>query len=413
MALNKVAIAYFTKDRVDLTRRTLTPLLQPCIEGYDLWWFDGSDGEEGKDLCIELEGHAFHEDNVRGGPDAAVAYALTILLNHEHGYDYIGLVENDVLLPDDWFDRTFALFKLGIDEGLQVGAVSTRAYLDRVLAQRDGYALMHNLGWGTQIMTREAATLALRNMRTGWTLDNRRIFSVLADDDIGRWWAFRAFEHNIGPDWWNDAMLANHGYASLALTPSPVEMIGQNPPLADQGLAIVTRPDIQPNDKRRFVAFKERSALVRNGELQMPNSRFWRGPDQSTTIYAHQLGHLGARWEGYWTHRAHVGAGPFARRAASAGSVLRVPVLGPCSVLLTGGDRGAHWKISAGAFRSTPSLPPEGNLMWVDIPDSGASYREVMVEAGTPGGVIYGIRCRDDQPRVPYTFDWSQLPRIE
>jgi hypothetical protein len=411
MDLNKVAIAYFTKDRVDLTRRTIEPLREE--NGYDLWWFDGSDTEEGRDLWEVLDCTCELASSVRGGPDRAVCYALTLLLNHEHGYDYIGLIENDVLLPDDWFDRTFALFKLGTNEGLQVGAVSTRAYLDRVLAQRDGYALMHNLGWGTQIMTRGAAKLALRNMRTGWTLDNRRIFSVLADDDIGRWWAFRAFEHNIGPDWWNDAMLANHGYASLALTPSPVEMIGQNPPLAEQGLAIVIRPDIQPNDKRRFETFKERSALARNGELQMPNSRFWRGPDQSTTIYAHQLGHLGACWEGDWTHRAHVGAGPFARRAASAGAVLKVPVLGPCSVLLTGGDRGAHWKISAGAFRSTPSLPPEGNLMWVDIPDSGASYREVMVEAGTPGGVIYGIRCRDDQPRVPYTFDWSQLPRIE
>jgi hypothetical protein len=407
--LSKIAIAYFTKDRVDLTRRTIEPLLNPSK--FDLYWLDGSETREGIALTYEMSSEFTLHPEVKGGPDAAVAYALTVLLGMD--YDYIGLVENDVLLPDDWFSWTFDLFRRGREEGLQVGAVSTRAYLDRVLAQRDGYALMHNLGWGTQIMTRGAAKLALRNMRTGWTLDNRRIFSVLADDDIGRWWAFRAFEHNIGPDWWNDAMLAAHGYASLALTPSPVEMIGQNPPLAEQGLAIVTRPDIQPNDKRRFESFKERSALVRSGELRMPDCNFWRGPDQSTTIYAHQLGHLGARWEGGWTHRAHVGAGPFARRAASAGSVLKVPVLGPCSVLLTGGDRGAHWKISAGAFRSTPSLPPEGNLMWVDIPDSGASYREVTVEAGTPGGVIYGIRCRDDQPRVPYTFDWSQLPRIE
>jgi hypothetical protein len=43
--MNKIAIAFLTKDRVDLSKRTIVPLLQP--DKFDLFLIDGSDTPAG------------------------------------------------------------------------------------------------------------------------------------------------------------------------------------------------------------------------------------------------------------------------------------------------------------------------------------------------------------------------------
>ena len=60
---------------------------------------------------IERHGH------VTGGPDVAILYCLSLML--ERGYDYVGLIEND--LEPGWFDRIFQLFAT---PRLNVGSVS-------------------------------------------------------------------------------------------------------------------------------------------------------------------------------------------------------------------------------------------------------------------------------------------------
>ena len=261
--MNRVAIAFSTKDRAELSRRTVEPLLQP--DKFDTFWMDGSDTEAGKAFTLE-EGHPVKEisHNVRGGADAAIVYSLTALLEQKETYqnwslksrssdpnykgervwkyDYVGLVENDVLLQGDWFERTMELFEQGGADGLKVGAVSARCYEDRILIQRPDYAVMHNIGAGMVIFTREAAELVLKYFRTGWTNVNRLLFSQLSGIDIGGYWAFRGGQHILTADWHFDAILAAHGLASLALTPSPVEMIGQTPSLAEQGLILADKP---------------------------------------------------------------------------------------------------------------------------------------------------------------------------
>jgi len=50
----KVALAYLTKDRVDLTKQTMIA----AFEGHhDLFWIDGSETLEGQQA---LEGTSFH-----------------------------------------------------------------------------------------------------------------------------------------------------------------------------------------------------------------------------------------------------------------------------------------------------------------------------------------------------------------
>jgi 2-deoxy-D-gluconate 3-dehydrogenase len=128
--------------------------------------------------------------------------------HHDFKYTHIGLVENDVLLDKDWFDQTMALFEQGKAAGLEVGAVSARCYEDRILIQRDGYAITHNTGAGMIIFSRKAAELVLQNYRTVFTTENRLLFAQLSGIDIGAYWAFRGSQHWLVADWNFDRVLA-------------------------------------------------------------------------------------------------------------------------------------------------------------------------------------------------------------
>src|ERR1700734_559687 len=171
----KIALAYSTRDQVELTEQTFSAWrISAGNTSYDFHWIDGSTDAAALGL-LDSYGYLIKEirKGVRGGADAAIAYKLSHLLSYPE-YTHIGLIENDVLLDPDWFEPTMALFEKGKADGLDVGAVSPRSYDDRVLIQRDGYAIMHNLGAGIVIFTREAASLVLASFRTHWWPDNVR-----------------------------------------------------------------------------------------------------------------------------------------------------------------------------------------------------------------------------------------------
>lgn len=413
--MNKIAIAFLTKDRVELSRRTIEPLLQP--EKFDLWWIDGSETEEGRAGTYFTSAPFGAHHSVRGGADAAVAYALTLMLTHSYGYTHIGLVENDVLLAPDWFDRTFSLFEQGKQDGLEVGAVSARAYEDRILCQLNGYALMHNLGWGQVIFTRQAAQIALKHFRTGNTTDNRRLFAQLTGKDIGAWWAFRANDHPVVADWNNDRVLAAHGLASLALTPSPVEMIGQVPSLAEQGLVLATGPVEARRDAFVFDMFVGHTRSIREETYQPGwNGVRYRSDEGLTTIFAHQVRGLDASapYEGEWRLRNSQGFGPFAWRAAAPGATFETYVSGACDLMVSGGLDGGEVEVLdlQSGYICKPRLPHEtqqGQVMHLQVP-ANVSYRKIRLVAHSPGISFFGLRCREPQPERNWTFDHSCLP---
>ena len=417
----KVCLAFLTKDRVDLSRRTIEPLLN-C--GANILWCDGSATEEGKQFPHEVQMRAGERHgiivhgSVRGGPDAAVVYALTQMLKGGD-WTHVGLVENDVLLHPDWFGPTMALFERGAADGLTVGAVSARAYEDRILFQRDGYAVMHNLGWGTQVLTREAAALSLAHMRTSLTSENRRLFARLSNLDIGRWWAFRSHDGVLCADWGNDRVLASHGLASLALVPSPVEMIGQDPPLAGQGLKVAGQPvELLRNDEA-FATYAVRTAAIRRGERDPAWWPWLHDPASGTfTYFAHQVEGIGARYEGDWRLEFSQGFGPFAWRAdlepPTVGSAsVTIPLSGPVELLASGGKQGGSLRAedTHSGYVASPILPPD-DLVSLPIP-AQVSYRDVRLTALSPGIVFYGVRSREPQPFSPqWRFDWHKLPPI-
>jgi hypothetical protein len=424
-----IAIAFSTKDRPEQAMRVAERLWNSAAGNYDLMWQDGSDTQAGKDLPYKFmlgqpgetrgAGWEFVKD-VRGGPDRAFVHAITALLNHPSQYTHVGLCEDDVLLEPGWFGPTMALFDRGWADGLEVGAVSARAYEDRVLIQRDGYAVMHNLGWGHVIFTREAAELTLQHYRTGWTSENRRGFCALTGKDIGKYWAFRAGEHWICSDWGNDAMLAQHGLAALALTPSPCEMIGQDPPLEKQGLRVVKRSVDIHRDDRVFDTFVGRLMQVRGGALSVASRPYiFRLDDGGYFYFAHQLAALGATWCGKWEMNWNLGFGPFAWRAGE-GAELRVDLAGPVEVLIGGGESGGKALIrdDASGYEIEPALPAakkEGDQMFAAcVVPANVSYRTIVVSSITPGCIIYGVKAKEPQPMDPrWRFDASKLPPVE
>ena len=425
----KLAISLLTCGRMDLTEQTIKPLIAAAREQkLHLFVVDGSTKQPDIERLWYLAyPTATIANNVRGGAGAAIVYALTEMLDHVENYTHVGLLENDVLLGDGWL-AALGLFDRAVDYQLPVGAVSPRCYEDRVLIQRDGFAVMHNLGAGCIIFTREAARIVLDHFRTGMTTDNRRIFAQLSGIDIGSYWAFRLNEHPLTADWHWDATLAAHGLASLALTPSPTEMIGQNPPLAEQGLEIAAGEVAQFQNDKAFEVYKNRLEDVNTGLLQTgvetqfqfdPNTSLW-------TIFPHQLHMIGGSYAGDWRLKETRGWGTFGWEAGGPGDYkivsgahlkstnaeATIPAFGSIAVLASGGKTGGKIEVKdeLSGWSATPDLPSEEKGILQLVVPGGMAYRNIRVTALTPGIVFLGIQSREKQPFIPNaTFDYSNL----
>lgn len=409
----KLAMAITTKDRVHCARQAIEPLLQP--DKFSLYIMDGSAEKANEDFALTYPQTVKVCTGIRGGPDAAIVHSLTWLL--DEGADYIGLVEQDVLLHQDWFGPTLALFERGRADGLEVGAVSARCYEDRILVQRDGYALCHNLGAGMIIFTREAARIILDNYRTAWSTDNRLIFCQLSGIDIGAYWAFRGNEQQITADWGFDAILARHGLASLALTPSLATMLDQD--ITAQGLKMADgHMDLLRNEKA-FGLFYAQTSGIRHGEFMPGISGRLQCANGTYTIFPHQIPGIGGKYRGNWQLKWAQGFGPFVWEAGNPatgdvtiGATLEVPVLGPCEVLV-GGQGKVRVTDTHSGYTCDPDVAAAGvGILQVAVP-SGVSYRTIRVEALTPGVQFFGVRTREPQPWLTsYRFDHSCLPRV-
>jgi hypothetical protein len=409
----RLAIAYSTKDQVELTKQTF-PVLRDGQ--HALFWCDGSRTEEGQKYFRENAGICSGGNGkLYGGADASIAWKLSTLLNLPQEFTHIGLMENDVLLENDWLAPTLTLFDIGKAEGLDIGAVSPRSYVDRVLIQRDGYACMHNLGAGAVIFTREAAEIVLRTFRTGWWPDNVRLFAQLSGIDLRTYAAFRGNEQTITTDWQFESQLARHGLACLALTPARCQMVGQTPSLEEQGLELTTHASpLKRRDEQAFEAYRTRLHRVRQSDYKLAGPGVIHQTQEGQLFFPHQLGNLagGAAWSGRLGLKWSQGFGPFGYRAGEGGASLSLRVSGICSFLLTGGDAGASVTIedTRSGFKFSPNLPAMmEQAASVAVPGSPVP-RQIMMQMNE-GAVFYGLACTDPQLLDDsFRFDWQQLP---
>ena len=222
---DRIGFSFSSKDRCLYTVQSLKAL--DAEGGFDLIWNDGSTQMEARELARNwrFKNVRLVEINcgVRGGPDRAICFGLKRLL--DLGYDYIGLLENDVVLHPGWFSRLRELFAQGFEEGLVCGAASVRAYESRVLEYRNRYSIDWASGAGMVLFSREAAQMILdQYARLAMTTVGIREFYA---ELFGV--ALEISEWNIWPvtqavpctlDFGYTPMLYRHGFATLGAIPS-------------------------------------------------------------------------------------------------------------------------------------------------------------------------------------------------
>ncbi len=218
----RVGFVFSTKDRTELSERSLASV--DLEGGFDLIWVDGSKTPEGKALpySVKLNNAILAEvhSGVTGGPDAAIRYGLNRLL--ELGYDYCGLIENDIEFKPGWFRSLMNLFHLGELDGIKVGGATARSIGSRVLLNRPNYSFTWNAGAGMLLLTKEAARLILLDYGNHRASEMAAFYRDKFGIDIsGTWEMYMGLEDRVhGCDWWFAPQLYEHGLACLSTVPS-------------------------------------------------------------------------------------------------------------------------------------------------------------------------------------------------
>jgi len=279
---SKVGFAFSTKDRVDFTRRSLAGI--DACGGFDLVWVDGSDTPEGKALpesakprnCRIVEVH----HNVKGGPDAAICFGLRRLL--QRGYDYCGLIENDIEFKPAWVTKLLELFELGKQDGLEVGAVTARSIESRVLIHRPGYVIKSNMGAGMVLFTREAVQIiiAAYGEQTGRELVGYfyRKFGI----DLHDSWEPYIKPRPLGPnalhacDWTYARCLYERGLCSLGTVPSLAFNMDMDVGKEFRTSYVSMSPSVTEEDERRFSSLSiELSRSRRSSRRRRKTAMIW------------------------------------------------------------------------------------------------------------------------------------------
>jgi hypothetical protein len=222
---SKVGFALSTRDRFVYTMRMIRSL--DTARGFDLIWNDGSERSEVPELShyFAFRHAPLVEVNygVKGGPDAAIRYGLRRLL--DLGYDFVGLVENDVLLSPGWLSAMHDAFEAAREGGLTVGAVSALAYQSRVLEYRRNYSVDWARGAALVLFTREAAQLVLESY-SRLEMTSQQIRGFYADQfgvalHVSEWAVGgRWMDGPMTFDWGYAPLLYSHGYACVGTIPS-------------------------------------------------------------------------------------------------------------------------------------------------------------------------------------------------
>lgn len=223
---NRIAFALNTMERTQLTEKVLPGL--DC-GGFDLIWCDGSKTPEGKEFPSQrhfkktplTEIHY----GVNGGPDVAIQYSLRRLL--ARGYDYVGLIENDIELKPGWLEAMMSAWQAAQKDGFNVGAVTARTAASRVLAAGTNYATLWNLGAGMSLFSRAGAEAALADNHLTSAKEMHEFYLSRFGIDIRDAWELFMDkpDRGLGADWYYAPAMLQQGLVALGVVPNHAENI--------------------------------------------------------------------------------------------------------------------------------------------------------------------------------------------
>lgn len=222
---SRIGFSLSSRDRFVFTLRTLKAM--DTEGGFDVIWNDGSERTEVPDLSryFTLKHARLVETNygIKGGPDAAIRFGLRRLL--DLGYDYIGLLENDILLEPGWFKTLRSLFDVAAEENVTVGAASVLGYQSRVLEYRHRYSIDWARGAAMVLFSRPAAQLILDHYSSlkmtsceirGFYAGRFGVALHVPEWAVGSRW----MDGPMTMDWSYAPLLYRHGYACVGSVPS-------------------------------------------------------------------------------------------------------------------------------------------------------------------------------------------------
>lgn len=382
---SNICIAYSTKDRPDLSRHSFPAL---TAEGdFDLMWMDGSATEDGRALPYSLSKGVpqlteIHQ-GVTGGPDAAIVYSLSHAL--EMGYDYIGHVENDILLSKGWFSALMQLFDKGQTDGFNVGATTVRPYDKRTLWQTPDYSIHFGSGAGMIMFSRQGAECVLRNYRTTVNNEIRQTFRHLTGQDIAQAWEKNSWpreKHYSAPtstDWHYDPCLLRDGMVILGSVPGYADNIDTD---MHKMLGVTVTQEVTSHDAENpdFLHWKSDIRALPASE----NATLFDAKTSLWIVFPHQIAALFPEglsdgWRCKWDQTF----GPFTLVSQHQGATVSFPATGPIRVIT--GPPTPRWKprVTPHLLKTWPipaPMQPKGGTLTYTSPAAGSPLKAFAFE---------------------------------
>jgi len=203
----KYIVSFSTKDRKAFTVKSVPNILN---SGVSVVWFDGSSTKEGKALpseYLKFKNLIEIKYNITGGPDSAIFYALEYL-HKEYEHAWIILIENDILLEDDWLLRLDESIESANSSGISVGAATVRVIENRVICRLKNYGIVYNCGAGFIAIKRQLVPELLNNYRTT-TVNELMSFYDSIGIDLTKIWEFNDYDRyfKLSADWFFEIII--------------------------------------------------------------------------------------------------------------------------------------------------------------------------------------------------------------
>lgn len=403
-------VVYSTKNRCELSAQTAPPALSES--DCDGFWLDGSDTVEGREFPFSVADRlpALREIHrgVIGGPDRAIIYGLSYLL--QRGYKYLALVENDILLASEWLPTAISTMERAAADGLRVGAATVRTFDRRILFVRPGYAVMFNIGAGMIVLTRQAAEAVLATYRSTSGPEISRVCRKMTEGEITQICGRGLRQDCIySADWFYDCALMQLGFASVGTLPALARNIDADysgtlgiVPVSELHPAVGLPPALFRIYQRNLWSAAQTADAV--GYCFEPKGeRFIVFPHQFTS--AAYSGDCQVKWRQTF--------GPFELQPTKPGDSLRWEVMnGNCDVLLRGTEESKHCRVIAAGSANDFTHSGAGNFT-VHVP--GFSGRSLPVEVQPdPGVVIRAILFTEPQPWFGGLTNWrDRMARLD